>query len=132
MAENELTGSYALVTGASRGIGRAVAVALAGSGAKIAVHYHRDAAAAESTKEQLAGDGHVTLQADCGDAVAAAALIDATVAEMGGLDILVGNAGIYEPHPPTTTDATHIPMAGHLVLDGPPGDGRGVAISVRP
>jgi NAD(P)-dependent dehydrogenase (short-subunit alcohol dehydrogenase family) len=91
----------ALVTGASRGIGAACAQALAAAGLRVAVHYARDAAAAEQVRAALPGRGHCTLQADlaAGDAPACRALIEAAVARLDGLTVLVCNAGLYEEHP---------------------------------
>jgi NAD(P)-dependent dehydrogenase (short-subunit alcohol dehydrogenase family) len=93
-------GQAALVTGASRGIGRAVALALAREGATIFVHYHRDRAAAEAVVAEI-GPGTRALQADLGSPDA----IDAMVRELGGaaLDILVNNAGVWGATPLGTT-----------------------------
>ncbi len=93
-----------LVTGASGGIGRAIAMILAERGARIAVHYNSDRAAAEETRGILPGAGHVVIDADLGDAAAIAPLWDRTVREFGRLDALVNNAGIYEEHSPVTAD----------------------------
>lgn len=100
----DLHGRAALVTGASRGIGRAVALLLASHGARVAVHFQHDERAAQQTLTQLAGDGHVTLATDLADAEAAQALPDRAVERLGRLDIVVNNAGIYEPHPPLAND----------------------------
>ena len=93
----------ALVTGASRGIGRSIAGALAARGVRIAVHYHRNEAAAQQTGAQLDGDGHVLLCADLADPAATARLWKAAVHECGHIDILVNNAGLFVEHPPLTT-----------------------------
>lgn len=91
----------ALVTGASRGIGAACAMALAAAGFRVAVHYARDADAAERVRAALPGDGHCALQADLasGDPAACRALVEAAVARLEGLAVLVCNAGLYEEHP---------------------------------
>lgn len=95
----ELSNQTALVTGASRGIGRAVAQKLAAAGAKVAVHYHCNRAAAEETLNSLAGAGHVMLQADVSDPAEVEKLVSAAIAQLGRLDILVNNAGVFEDHP---------------------------------
>ena len=88
-------GKRVLVTGASRGIGRATAEGFARAGARVAVHYAHDQGAASGTIRRLEGDRHVTVQADLEQPGAARDLIDAVTTRLGGLDILVNNAGIY-------------------------------------
>jgi NAD(P)-dependent dehydrogenase (short-subunit alcohol dehydrogenase family) len=88
-----------LVTGASRGIGRVIAQEFARCGARVAVHYHRDRDAAEQTRATLPGGPHTIVQADLANAEAAEPLIGAVVRDLGRLDIVVNNAGIYEQHP---------------------------------
>ena len=90
-----------LVTGASRGIGRAVARAFAGQGDRVALHHRDSAALAEEVLAALPGRGHTVVQADLADAEAVRQMVEATVAGLGGLDVLVNNAGIYLPHPIT-------------------------------
>ena len=87
-----------LVTGGSRGIGRAIAQEFAAGGARVAVHYCSNQAAAERTLAALPGAGHSVVQADVSVAEACPALIDAAVDALGGLDVLVNNAGIFELH----------------------------------
>jgi NAD(P)-dependent dehydrogenase (short-subunit alcohol dehydrogenase family) len=94
----DLTGRSALVTGASRGIGRAVAEMLAGHGARVAVHYGADEQAAAKVVAGLEGEGHVKLAADLGDFDSAIRLAHEAAEELGGLDIVVNNAGIYVTH----------------------------------
>lgn len=94
-----------LVTGASRGIGRAVARRFASEGARVAVHFHSAAAAARETLEGLEGSGHAVLPADLGQAGEGRRLLEEAVAFLGGLDVLVNNAGIYRPHPPASVEA---------------------------
>lgn len=100
-----LTDQVCLVTGASRGIGAAVAVALAARGARVAVHYGHSRAHADAVLERLDGDGHLAFQADLSQPQIAAGLFAQVVARMGGVDVLVNNAGIFVAHPPLTTDA---------------------------
>jgi 3-oxoacyl-[acyl-carrier protein] reductase len=91
-----LTGKVALVTGGSRGIGRAIALELARQGCKVAVNYHTNAALAEEVVAAISGAGGEA-RAFCADvsrAEDAQKLVDATVEAWGTLDILVNNAGI--------------------------------------
>jgi NAD(P)-dependent dehydrogenase (short-subunit alcohol dehydrogenase family) len=92
-----------LVTGASRGIGRAVAQAFAEQGERIAVHFSSNADAAEQTLEHLNGSGHVLVQGDLADPQQVRRVVDGAAEQLGGLDVLVNNAGIFLPHPPTST-----------------------------
>ncbi len=95
MAE-ELTGRVCLVTGASRGIGRAIALELARQGACIAVGYTHDAAAADAVVDEIKAIGvqAMPLGADVQDAAAVAAAVDSVIAQFGKIDVLVNNAGI--------------------------------------
>ncbi|MDI3280903.1 MAG: 3-oxoacyl-[acyl-carrier-protein] reductase [Bacillota bacterium] len=92
----ELSGQVALVTGASRGLGRAIALALAEAGADVALNYVRNAAAAEEVAAAIREKGRrcLLLQADVGDGQAVGAMFERLMAEWGRLDILVNNAGV--------------------------------------
>jgi NAD(P)-dependent dehydrogenase (short-subunit alcohol dehydrogenase family) len=90
-----------LVTGASRGIGRAIATAFAGQGDRVAVHHRRSPGLAGEVLAGLPGDGHTVVQADLADAEAVRRMVDRAHADLGGLDVLVNNAGVYLPHPVT-------------------------------
>jgi 3-oxoacyl-[acyl-carrier protein] reductase len=91
-----LSEKVALVTGASRGIGRAIALELGGRGASVVVNYHRDQAAAEEVVRAIekSGGKSVACQADVGDFNQAAELVKFTIDHFGDLTILVNNAGI--------------------------------------
>jgi 3-oxoacyl-[acyl-carrier protein] reductase len=90
-----------LVTGASRGIGRAVAGAFAANGDRVAIHHRDSAALAESLRAELPGSGHAVVQADLTDPAAVKTMVDGAAAALGGIDVLVNNAGRYTPHPIT-------------------------------
>ena len=92
-----------LVTGASRGIGAAVVRAFAAAGDRVAVHYRTSADKARAVAASLPGDGHVVVGADLADADAVRRMVDAAAAALGGIDVLVNNAGVFEPHPITET-----------------------------
>ena len=92
----KLEGKKALVTGASRGIGRAIALALAAEGADVVVNYAGSEAAAKAVAAEIEAMGRkaLVLQADISSNEAATAMMDAAVKEFGRIDILVNNAGI--------------------------------------
>ena len=90
-----LEGKVALVTGASRGIGRAIAEELAARGAKVVVNYHSNSGAAEEVVQAIAdkGGSAIVIQADVSDFAAAQNLVKSTIDAFGQIDILVNNAG---------------------------------------
>ncbi len=92
-----------LVTGASRGIGRAIAEAFAGAGDRVAVHYRDSAGLAGQVLAALPGAGHALVQADLADPEAVRRMVDAAGEALGGLDVLVNNAGVFTSHPITET-----------------------------
>ena len=91
-----LEGKTALVTGASRGIGKAIALRLAKEGANIAINFAGNVAAAEEVKAAIEADGGkaILVQADVSDSAAVDAMVKTVVDTFGGIDILVNNAGI--------------------------------------
>ncbi|MDH1262139.1 SDR family oxidoreductase [Pseudomonas sp. GD03944] len=93
---SELRGKRALVTGASRGIGAAIALALADKGADVAITYERSAERAAEVVRAIEAKGRtaIAIQADSADPVAIKRSVDETAQALGGLDILVNNAGI--------------------------------------
>jgi len=91
-----LQGRRALVTGASRGIGAEIVRRLAADGASVAFTYGRSSAEAEKLVAEVTADGGnvVSIQADSADAEQVAKSVDDAVAQLGGLDVLVNNAGV--------------------------------------
>ena len=94
----DFQGQVVLVTGGSRGIGRAVAEELAARGATVVVQFRADRRAADETLAALDGDGHLALPANLADPEQVRSLVERVV-ELGRVDVLVNNAGIYEQHP---------------------------------
>jgi 3-oxoacyl-[acyl-carrier protein] reductase len=92
-----------LVTGSSRGLGRAIATRFAAAGDRVAVHHRDSRSLAEQLAAGLPGAGHVVVQADMADPDAVRAMVDEAAAGLGGLDVLVNNAGVFagvnRPHP---------------------------------
>lgn len=91
------------MTGASRGIGAAVAAAFARSGDRVAVHYGAREDHAREVQASLPGEGHLIAGANLLDAGAVRRMVDEVAEAFGGIDVLVNNAGIFEPHPITDT-----------------------------
>ena len=91
-----LDGKVAVVTGAFRGSGRAIALKLAAEGAKVAINYAGNTAKAEEVKAEIEKNGGeaILVQADVADAAAVEAMVNTTVEAFGQIDILVNNAGI--------------------------------------
>jgi NAD(P)-dependent dehydrogenase (short-subunit alcohol dehydrogenase family) len=110
-----MTPRRALVTGGSRGIGAAIAMALAGSGHRVAVHCRADTTAADVVAAALPaaatlpggaalpGGGHAVVTGDIADPRQAQAMVTAAVSALGGIDVLVNNAGVYAHQPIDST-----------------------------
>ena len=110
MSELSLDGRVALVTGGGRGVGRAIALALAGEGASVAVNYRRDAESAAEVVKQIEADGGQAKAylGDVGVAEQTQAMVAAAVADFGYVDILINNAGVAS--------------RGNLVIDTDPAE----------
>ncbi|MCB1844846.1 MAG: SDR family oxidoreductase [Halioglobus sp.] len=100
---NDLVNRKVLVTGASRGIGRAIAHAFAVRGAQVALNYRDNDAAAAEAIDSLSGSGHCLVKADLSMADGALRVVERAIAGLSGLDTVINNAGIFEHHPPAST-----------------------------
>jgi enoyl-[acyl-carrier protein] reductase III len=139
----DLTGRRALVTGGSRGIGRAIAVRLAQAGADVAINYLRNRRPAEETAEAVraAGRRAVLLKANVADPDAHDEMFATVASELGGLDVLVSNAasGVIKPAMELTLKHWHwtldinaaalLPLSQRAVALMPEGGGHVVAVS---
>ena len=108
---NKLIGKVAIVTGASKGIGAAIAKALAAEGASVVVNYASSQAGADAVVGAIiaAGGNAITMGGDVSKAAEAQGIVDAAIKAYGRLDILVNNAGVYEfgPIETVTVDGFH-------------------------
>lgn len=106
---NKLKGKVAIVTGASKGIGAAIAKALAAEGASVVVNYASSKAGADAIVSEItkAGGKAVAVGGSVADAATGQALVDAAIQHYGKLDILVNNAGVYEFAPVEEISAEH-------------------------
>ncbi|MFC8385402.1 SDR family NAD(P)-dependent oxidoreductase [Nocardia sp. NPDC057272] len=106
-----------LVTGASRGIGRAIAVAFAEQGDRVAVHYSSRREDAAATLAQLPGVGHVSIGGDLGTAEGAASVVDAAIEGLGTVHVLVNNAAVNIAHPLADTSYEEWQRAWRRTVD---------------
>ncbi len=106
-----------LVTGGSRGIGRAVAHGFAGRGARVAIGYRSNDEAAAETLAGLPGGPHVSIRADVTDPDAVERMVSQAIDDLGGLDIVVNNAGIWVDHPLEELDYDQWQGAWRRVLE---------------
>jgi len=97
--EFDFVNKNVLVTGSSRGIGRAIAQRFAESGARVAIHYHKNRQAAERTFADLPGGPHLLVQADVSDPVSVQEMVDTVLNATERIHVLVNNAGIFEEYP---------------------------------
>jgi NAD(P)-dependent dehydrogenase (short-subunit alcohol dehydrogenase family) len=106
-----------LITGGSSGIGAAAARRLADAGFAVAVHYNSGRSRAESVLSTLAGSGHCVVSGDLTDPLAVRSVLDTAVERLGGVDVLVNNAGVYDEHDVTTIDYADWQQVWRRTLD---------------
>jgi len=100
----DFSGKHVLITGGSRGIGKACANAFAARGAQVAINYHSGKDAAQETLGGLPGGGHMLVQADIAQPSQVQKLVEDVTREFGKLDIVINNAGISQRHPLDAVD----------------------------
>ncbi|MGW1341798.1 SDR family NAD(P)-dependent oxidoreductase [Kribbella sp. NPDC002412] len=100
-----------LVTGASRGVGAAVARVFAQAGDRVVVHCRGAVDRAEEVRAGLPGDGHAVIAADLGDAAAIPALVEESAAVLGRIDVLVNNAALFVDEPVSGSRRIGHPLA---------------------
>lgn len=115
-----LRGKTALVTGASRGIGRAIALRLARDGAAVGINYRRRSDRAESLAKEIqsAGGRALPIGADIGDGSAVHAMVEKLEREFGSIDILVNNAGVFRRGDFGDFDFSQMEGMRHINVDG--------------
>ena len=113
----DFTNKTVLVTGGTRGIGKAIAFAFAKKGARVAVLFRSDQVSADKTLAELEGNTHLALKADVADADQVKKALDAVIESFGRLDIVVNNAGIGIYHPLPTTNYEDWQQAWKQTID---------------
>ena len=124
-----------LLTGSSRGIGKAIAQRAAERGARVAIHFQKNRAAAEAVLASLPGDGHLIACAELADPESTRRLWGSVTSQFGGLDVLVNNAAAHGEHPPLSTSLSRWQEEWSRILavniSARAGSGRIVNISSR-
>ena len=111
------TNKTVLVTGGTRGIGRAIALAFAKRGARVAVLFRSDQLSADKTLAELEGNGHLAFKTDVADAEQVEKAVSDVIETFGSLDIVVNNAGIGVNHPLPTTSYEDWQQAWRQTID---------------
>ncbi len=113
----DFTKKNILITGGSRGIGKAAAMAFAKLGGRVCINFIKNTQAAKTTVDSLPGQGHFAAKANLSDPIAVQELMETVIDEFGTLDVVVNNAGIYLPHPVEETNYEDWRKAWKTTLD---------------
>ncbi|KAK9483845.1 hypothetical protein V1527DRAFT_244320 [Lipomyces starkeyi] len=119
MSSAALAGKVALITGGSKGIGRATALRLANEGANVVINYSSDASAADEVVNLIGADRSLAVKADAGNITELERLVNETVTKFGKIDILIPNAGVLLMKDLETTTEHDFEMSMALNLKGP-------------
>ncbi|KAK9485801.1 hypothetical protein V1527DRAFT_407867 [Lipomyces starkeyi] len=119
MSSSGLAGKVALITGGSKGIGRATALRLAQEGANVVINYSSDASAAEEVVKLIGADHSLAVKADAGNIAELERLVNDTVTKFGKIDILVPNAGVMLMKDLETTSEHDFEVSMALNVKGP-------------
>jgi 3-oxoacyl-[acyl-carrier protein] reductase len=114
-----LDGKVAIITGGSRGIGRAIVLQLAADGAKVVVNYASSAAAADDLVAQIGADKALAIKADAGNVEEIGKLVDGTVQKFGKIDIIIACAGVMLLNELDKTTETDYDATFALNVKGP-------------
>lgn len=114
-----LSGKVILITGSSKGIGKAAALRVASEGASVVINYLRDPAAANDLVEQIGTDRALAVQADASKLSDLDRLVDAAVAKFGKIDVLIPNAGILALRALEDTSEADFDRTYNLMVKGP-------------
>ncbi|KAJ5750265.1 hypothetical protein N7533_007293 [Penicillium manginii] len=114
-----LSGKVILITGSSRGIGKAAALRVASEGASLVINYLSDAAAANALVEEIGSDRALAVQADVSKIPDLDRLVDAAVAKFGRIDVLIPNAGILPMKDLENTSEVDFDNTYNLMVKGP-------------
>ncbi|KAJ8101698.1 hypothetical protein POJ06DRAFT_69488 [Lipomyces tetrasporus] len=119
MSSSSLAGKVAVITGGSKGIGRATALRLAEEGANVVINYSSDASAAEEVVKIIGADRSLAVKADAGNVAELERLVTETVSRFGKIDILVPNAGVMLMKDLETTTEHDFEASMALNVKGP-------------
>ncbi|KAK9362054.1 hypothetical protein V1504DRAFT_35403 [Lipomyces starkeyi] len=119
MSSATLAGKVALITGGSKGIGRATALRLANDGANVVINYSSDASAADEVVNLIGADRSLAVKADAGNIAELERLVNETVTKFGKIDILIPNAGVLLMKDLETTTEHDFEMSMALNVKGP-------------